>query len=580
MKTLRGIAASRGIAIGPAFHFRRADLSFERYTTKDPAAEWARFQAALQTACEQLAEVYAQAEAESGAEQAAIFQAHALILEDPELLEAVQTAIEEQGLNAEAALSDAVEMYVQMLESLDDEYFSARAADVRDVAARLLRILLGVAESPAEGLTAPSIILARDLTPSDTVLLDKSLVLGFCTAEGGATSHTAILARGLGLPAVVGVGAEVLEIPDGALLVLDGDEGVLLVEPDEKTVEIHRRRQEKASALLAQAQKRAGEPAVTHDGHRVEVVANIGSVAEAEVALESGAEGVGLLRTEFLYMGRSSLPDEEEQYRVYRAITDQFGERPVILRTLDIGGDKELACLDLPREMNPFLGLRAIRLCLARPELFKPQLRAALRAGAGRNLKVMFPMVSTVDEVRAARAILEECRADLLAEGHAVAEEMEIGIMVEVPAAALLADRLASEVDFFSIGTNDLSQYTLAADRTNALVAPLADAFHPAVLRLVRDIITAAHAQGKWVGLCGELAGEPLAIPILLGLGLDEFSMNAPVIPLAKEIIRTLTLDQAREVAAATLELDSPEAVRALVRERLPAVGELADPNF
>jgi len=281
---------------------------------------------------------------------------------------------------------------------------------------------------------------------------------------------------------------------------------------------------------------------------------------------------VGLLRTEFLYLERTRLPDEEEQYGAYRAIVDTFGDLPVILRTLDIGGDKELPYLDLPHEMNPFLGVRAIRLCLARPKLFRPQLRAALRAGAGRNLKLMFPMVATVAEVREARAMLEQCRAELLAEGQAVAEEMEVGIMVEIPAAALMADHLATEVDFFSIGTNDLSQYTMAADRTNAELAPLASGFQPAVLRLVRDVIAAAHAQGKWVGLCGELAGEPLALPILLGLGLDEFSMNPPAIPLAKQIMRALTLDEAREVAQAALELHSSDAVQALVQERVPSV--------
>jgi phosphotransferase system enzyme I (PtsI) len=571
VKTLRGIAASRGIAIGPAFHFRRADLRFERCPAKDPASEWARFEAALETARGQLADVYARAEAESGAGQAAIFQAQAMMLEDPELLEAVRAAIEEQRSNAEAALSDVAKMYTQVLESLDDEYISARAADVRDVATRILRILLGVAESPTASLTTPSIILARDLTPSDTVLLDKSLVLGFCTAEGGATSHTAILARGLGLPAVVGTGPDVLEITDGATLVLDGSDGTLLVTPDQETVAGYRARQAAAATVLAQARELAHEPAVTRDGHRVEVVANVGNLEGARAALEAGAEGVGLLRTEFLYLERERLPDEEEQYQAYRAIVDLFGARPVILRTLDIGGDKDLPYLDLPHEMNPFLGLRAIRLSLARPELFRPQLRAALRAGAGRNLKLMFPMVATVAEVRAARALLEECRTELLAEGQAVAEKMEIGIMVEVPAAALLADRLAAGVDFFSIGTNDLSQYTLAADRTNAQVASLATGFQPAVLRLVRDVIAAAHRQGKWVGLCGELAGEPLAIPILLGVELDEFSMNPPAIPLAKQIIRTLTLDVAREVAQAALQLDSPEAVQQLVQERVPA---------
>ena len=571
MKTYRGIAASRGIAVGPAFHFRPADLTFNRCMVEDTDAEWVRFQDAIETASEQMAQVCSIAEVECGPEDAAIFQAQAMMLEDPELLDAVRVSIEGRCVNAEAALSDAIERHVETLEALDDAYLSARAADARDVLARVLRILLGVTESPTADLAAPAIILARDLTPSDTMLLDKSLVLGLCTAEGGATSHTAILARGLGLPAVVAIGQGLLEVPGGEMLVLDGSDGLLLVHADERTLKAYRGQQAATTQVLAQAQEQAHAPAITRDGHRAEVVANIGNVEGARAALESGAEGVGLLRTEFLYLERTSLPTEDGQYQAYRAIVDAFGDLPVILRTLDIGGDKDLPYLDLPQEANPFLGLRAIRLCLQRQELFRPQLRAALRAGVGRNLKLMFPMVATVTEVRAARALLDECRAALLAEGWPVPEEMEVGIMVEVPAAALMAGRLAAEVDFLSIGTNDLTQYVMAADRTNAHVAPLASAFHPVILRLVRDVIAAAHTHGKWVGLCGELAGEPLAVPILLGLGLDEFSMNPPAIPLAKQIIRALTLDEAREVAHAALELDSPDAVRALVRERVPA---------
>ncbi|MEA3310455.1 MAG: phosphoenolpyruvate--protein phosphotransferase [Chloroflexota bacterium] len=572
MKALQGIAASSGIAIGTAFHFHRGDLHFERHTVTDPVAEWARLAAALEAAQRQIAEISARAKTESGKEEADIFEAHALMLEDPDLLETMQQAIKGQSLNAEAALQDAAENYAQMLEILDNEYFSARAADVRDVASRVLRILLGIAESPTAGLTIPSIILARDLTPSDTVLLDKSLVLGFCTVEGGTTSHTAILARSLGLPAVVGAEPEVLEIPPGATLALDGGAGTLTLEPDEALIADYRTRQQAGAQLLARARKDAHVPAITRDGHRVEVVANIGNIAGAAAALAAGAEGVGLLRTEFLYLEHTHLPDEEEQYQAYRAIVEAFGSRPVILRTLDVGGDKALPYLDLPHEMNPFLGFRAIRLCLAHPEIFKPQLRAALRASVVGNLKIMFPMVATVAEVRVARMILEECRAELLTEGKPVAEEMEIGIMVEIPAAALLAERFATEVDFFSIGTNDLTQYTLAADRTNALVATLGSGFQPAVLHLVRNVITAAHAQGKWVGLCGELAGEPLAIPILLGLGLDEFSMNPSAIPLAKQIIRALTLAETQELARAALALDDVEAVRELVKRRVPAV--------
>ncbi len=575
MKTLQGIGAAPGIAVGPAFLFQPADLRFERRAVDDPAAEWVRLRRAVAVAGEQLAGVHKRAMDQLGNEQAAIFQAQLLMLEDPELLVAVQTAIEEQHLNAEAALSDAAAFYAEALDALDDEYLRARAADVRDVASRVLRILLGQPDLGA-GPTCPSIIVARDLTPSDTVLLDKTCVLGFCTAEGGPTSHTAILARALGLPAVVGAGAGVLAVAPGATVALDGTAGHLLLEPDAATLGSLRQRQAATSLLFAEAGRLAGEPAVTRDGHQVEVVANIGSVREALAALEAGAEGVGLLRTEFLYLERPSLPGEEEQYQAYRAILETMGRRPVVLRTLDVGGDKALPYLELPHEANPFLGVRAIRLCLARPELLRPQLRAALRAAPGHNLKIMFPMVATLAELRAARAALEAARSELLAEGLPVPERLDVGIMVEVPAAAVMADRLAREADFFSIGTNDLGQYTLAADRTNARVAALAVALQPAVLRLVDRVIDAAHAAGRWAGLCGELAGEPVAIPILLGLGLDEFSMSAPAIALAKQIIRSLDLAEARALARAVLDLDSAEEAQALVRQRVPAVARLA----
>lgn len=572
MRTLHGIPASPGIAIGAAFRFQRSELRFTRCLVEDTTAEWARFESALKVAQGQLAEVFARTKARSGADRARIFQAQMLMLEDPELLETVRTNIEEKWLNAEAALSDAAEMVVQMLELLDDETLSARASDVRDVTERVLRVLLRAEESPCAGLRNPSIVLAQDLTPSDTALLDRSLVLGFCTAEGGATSHTAILARGLGLPAVVGAGPEIMTLPDGTSLALDGSEGTLLVEPEPEAVATYRTRQEAAAHVLTQARERAHEPAVTLDGHRVRIAANVDNVEGARSALEAGAEGVGLLRTEFLYLERPQLPTEEEQYRAYRAIADALADRPVVLRTLDLGGDKQWSTLDLPPEANPFLGLRAIRLCLANPRLLKPQLRATLRAGAGRNLKLMFPMVATLAELRAARALLAECRAELLAEGGPVAEGIEIGVMIEIPAAAIMAGQMAAEVDFLSIGTNDLAQYTMAADRTNSQVAVLADGFQPAVLHLVAGVIAAAHARGKWVGLCGELAGDPVAVPLLLGLGLDEFSMNPSAIPLVKQIVRTLTLEEARRLAEEALSLDSPDAIRAFVRQRVPAV--------
>ena len=573
MRVLQGLAASPGIAIGPAFRLERAPVRYQRTAAADRERELLRFQQAVEVAARQLEEVHARAAAESGASQAAIFEAQALMLQDPELLQKVRAAVEEEGIGAEAAVSDVAEEYIGILEALDDDYLRARSRDVRDVADRLLRALLGVSDSASAGLQTPSIIVARDLTPSDTVALDKSLVLGFCTAEGGTTSHTAILARALALPAVVGLGPGILEIEDGTPLALDAGAGTVWVEPDAGTVAHCRAQRAAVAAFMLQAQDRAMEPAVTRDGHRVEVMANVGDVEGAWAALLAGAEGIGLLRSEFLYLERPTMPGEEEQYQAYRRILEVLDGRPVTLRTLDVGGDKGLHYIQMPPQMNPSLGLRGIRLCLARPDIFRPQLRAALRAGAGHSLRVMFPMVSTLGEVRAAREMLESCRNELLAEGHPVADQMEVGVMVEVPAAALMADRLAAEVDFFSIGTNDLSQYVMAADRTSAEVAHLADAFHPAVLRLVRDVIAAAHARGRRVGLCGELAGEPLAIPILLGLGLDELSISPPRVPLAKQVIRALTIAEARDIAAQALALDSPEEIQARVRERVAGAG-------
>lgn len=569
VRTIRGLPSSRGIAIGPVYRCCRSELVCERRYVGDRAAEGDRFRRALAVAREQLVAVHAGVSDEFGAGHAAIFNAQAMMLEDPELVRGVIEAIDDQGINAECALLDAAETYAGMLERLDDAYLRVRAADVRDVTDRVLRVLLGLDDSPFGGLVVPSIIVAQDLAPSDMAVMDKSLALGFCTAEGGPTSHTAILARGLGLPAAVGAGSEILGIAAGTLVVLDGGEGAVLVDPDDGTLAEYRRRQGAISVALAEAFAHAREPAVTREGRPVEVLANIGTVAEAGAAIEAGAAGVGLLRTEFLYLGRTELPGEEEQYRGILSIVDALGDRPVVLRTLDLGSDKDVPYLALPREANPFLGLRGIRLGLSRPELLRPQLRAALRAGAGRDVRLLFPLVATLGELQAARALLEDCRAELVSEGRAVGAETRVGVMIEVPAAALIVDKLAAEADFFSIGTNDLSQYLMAADRTNAGVAALVSGFQPAVLRLVRDVIRTAHAFGRPVGLCGELAGEPLAIPILLGLGLDQFSMSPPSVPLAKQILRQLSLSQAEELSQAVLEMDSPEAVQAYVRAQV-----------
>ncbi len=562
MRTLRGIPASRGIAFGPAFQFKKGMLRLKRCVALDPLAEDQRLANALEQARREVATVSEKAYGQVDAGTAAIFDSQAMMLEDPEYLAAIKGKIVHEALKAEVAVMDATEIFAGMLEGLADEYLRARAADIRDIGMRLVRILSGQYDSPDKGLLQPAIILADELTPSDTISLDKTLVLGFCTAGGGPTSHVAILARELGLPAVVGMGEEILGIPDGCPLAIDGSTGTLLLEPDADNTALLREQAIRQAAIGVESGRLVEQAAVTRDGQRIEVAANISNVEGAGLALKLGAEGVGLLRTEFLYLDRMQIPDEEEHYQAYRAILDLFGEKPVVLRTLDIGGDKELPYLDLPREVNPFLGFRAIRLCLARPDIFKPQLRAALRAGAEGNLKVMFPMVATVGELRAARSLLEECRLELKERGQPMASKVEVGIMVETPAAAIMADRLAAEVDFFSIGTNDLSQYTMAADRTSSAVSALADAFQPAVLRLIRDVVQVAHQRGKWVGMCGELAGEPLAIPLLLGLGLDELSMNPPSIPLVKQIVQGLTMQESRQIAQAAIEMEGPDQVK------------------
>jgi len=567
MRKLRGIPVSEGIAIGPAFVYRPEKPKFERRQVEDVETELERFQRAVERSKKQLSEIYAKAKDEMGEDTARIFEAHLLFLEDPALLEKVHSKIKDKKLNAEAAVAETVEEFVAAFETMEDEYMHARAADVQDVGQRILRNLLGISGKSLDELTSPVIVVAEDLAPSDTAQMDKSLVLGFCTAGGGTTSHTAIMARILGIPAVVGIREGLLNVESGQVLIVDGQEGAVIPEPSGKLIAEYRRRQREFRARREAALTLAQESTRTIDGHRVEVVANIGDVDSARIALEYGAEGVGLLRTEFLYLRRTSMPTEDEQYAAYRAIANVMGKRPLIIRTLDVGGDKQLPYLDIGEELNPFLGWRAIRLCLKQADLFRTQLRAILRAGHERNVKIMFPMIADLEEVRQAKRILAEAKAELEAKDVPFAQDVEVGIMVETPAAALAADILAEEVDFFSIGTNDLIQYTMACDRTNERVAHLYQPLHPAILRLIRGIIEAAHAAGKWVGMCGEMAGEPLAIPILLGLGLDEFSMNAVAIPKAKEIIRSFSLEEAQQVASYILSLKTLEEVRLRARE-------------
>ena len=558
---LPGVAAAPGLARGPAAIWCDEILKIPREGSRDPGVERGRLVLALQAAQARTLSLKEKAIGTAGTKEAAIFEAQALMLEDPALLETAHAAID-GGLNAEAAWIDAVESFAVMLDGLSDPTLAARAADVRDIGRRVLVELLGCSDQQHLELIEPSVIVARDLAPSQTISLNRKLVLGFCTAEGGPTSHTAILAKALCAPAVVALGPAVLEVPRGALILVDGEAGEVVVHPDVEALErfetrcLSARRQAQAECAAAH------QPAVTRDGHRVEVVANVGGTSEATIALENGAEGIGLLRTEFLYLRREIAPGEAEQLETYRAILTTMGTRPVVARTLDAGGDKELPYLGSTHEANPFLGWRAIRICLDLPDLFKTQLRALWRASPGHNLRIMFPMIATLEEVRRAKVLLSEAREESIAAGHPVASAIQVGIMVEIPAVAVLADNFAREVDFFSIGTNDLTQYTLAAERTNEKVAHLNDACHPAVLSLIRRVIEAAHHAGIWVGLCGELAGDPDAIPILLGLGLDEFSMAPALIPHAKAILRSWSCQEANELARQALDLTSAAEVR------------------
>ncbi len=564
MIRLQGIAASPGIAIGPAFVYRPAELAIPDRRADDPAHEWQRYQHAAEAAGRALASLRAKAAAEVGEEEAAIFDAHQMIIRDPDLEEELRAELAD-GATAEAAVDLVLNREIRNFEAMDDALFRARAADFADVRRRLLRQLLGLRDETLAALNRPAIVVAHDLLPSDTAQMNPAMVRGFCTALGGPLSHTAILARNLGLPAVVGAGEAVMSLADEGLVIVDGGEGLIMSDLSHDDHADYERRARVLAEARARAQASAHAPAVTRDGRRVEVAANIGLPGEEIDALQAGAEGIGLLRTEFLFVERQSAPTEAEQYRAYRAILEAMGERPVIARTLDIGGDKPAAYLAAPREANPFLGWRAIRIGLARPDLLKTQLRALLRAGHGFNLKIMFPMIAAVEEMQAARALADEARAELTRAGQPAAEAVEIGMMVEVPSAALMADRLAPHADFFSIGSNDLTQYTLAADRGNPAVAALFDSLHPAVLRLIDGVARAAHAAGRWVGVCGEMAGDPAAIPILLGLGVDELSIGAAGIPPAKALIRAWSQAEAEALAREALQQPTAAAVRALV---------------
>lgn len=565
-KTIHGIAASSGIAIAKAYRLETPDLAAEKRAVADVEAEVARFEAAVAKAKEELEAIKKHALEKLGEDKAAIFAAHLLVLDDPELLNPIKEKIQTERVNAEYSLDETASFFISMFEAMDNEYMKERAADIRDVTKRVLAHLLGVTISNPSLISEEVVIIAEDLTPSDTAQLNRQYVKGFATDIGGRTSHSAIMARSLEIPAVVGTKTVTAEVKNGDIVIVDGLDGQVIINPSPELLAQYEQKRARYEAQKAEWAKLVHESTVTADGIHVELAANIGTPDDVKGALANGAEGIGLYRTEFLYMGRSELPTEDEQFVAYKTVLEQMNGKPVVVRTLDIGGDKELPYLQLPKEMNPFLGFRAIRLCLEMQDMFRTQLRALLRASVYGNLKIMFPMIATLDEFRQAKAILLEEKEALLRQGVAVADGIEVGMMVEIPAAAVMADQFAKEVDFFSIGTNDLIQYTMAADRMNERVAYLYQPYNPAILRLISHVIDAAHREGKWVGMCGEMAGDPIAIPILLALGLDEFSMSATSILPARAQLKQLAKEEAARIKETVLSLGTAEEVVSFVK--------------
>ncbi len=522
----KGIGASPGVALGKALVVEHSELVIEKKSIDNVEAEIAKLEDAVAVSKEELVKVKEKASEELGAEEAEIFEAHLLVLEDPELIGSAIDKIKTESVNAEYALNEIKEMFVSMFESMDNEYMKERAADIKDVTNRILRHVLGIKVVDLSALSEEVVLIAHDLTPSDTATMNKKMVLGFLTDIGGRTSHTAIMSRTLEIAAIVGLNDITSKVKDGDFVVFNGDTGEVIVNPDEETINKYTELKAKYEDERKALQLLKGKPSVTLDGKHVELAGNIGTPNDIEGLIKNDAEGVGLYRTEFLYMDRDSFPTEEIQYEAYKAVLEGMDGKPIVIRTLDIGGDKELSYLSMEPEMNPFLGYRAIRLCLDRKDIFKTQLRALYRASVHGRLRIMFPMISSLEELLQAKEVVKEVLAELDSEGVAYAKDVEIGMMIEVPSAAVISDVLAKHVDFFSIGTNDLIQYTCAVDRMNQKISYLYNQFNPAVLRLIKTVIDNAHKEGKWAGMCGESAGDQKMIPILLGMGLDEFSMS------------------------------------------------------
>lgn len=568
---ISGISASPGIVFGKALVLKEEKIIIDNQKIVDDQIETeiARFYEGRTAALEQLSSIRDRALKSLGEDKAAIFEGHLMILEDEELEEEIIDYIRSNKANAAAAAGKIIDQQVQMLSEIDDEYLKERAGDIRDIGNRLLKNILGMHIVDLGDINEEAILVAYDLTPSETAQLNLEKVLGFITDIGGRTSHTSIMARSLELPAIVGTNNVTEKVNSGDYLILDAVNNAVYVNPTQDQIDALKAQQAQLAEEKAELAKLKDLPALTLDGHRVDVVANIGTIRDCEGADRNGAEGVGLYRTEFLFMDRDSLPSEEEQFQAYKEVVEAMNGRIVVLRTMDIGGDKELPYLDLPKEMNPFLGWRAIRIAMDRREILHAQLRAVLRASAFGNLAVMFPMIISVEEIRELKAVIAKLKQELRDEGKAFDENIQIGVMVETPSAAVNAKFLAKEVDFFSIGTNDLTQYTLAVDRGNEMISHLYNPMSPSVLGLIKQVIDASHAEGKWTGMCGELAGDERATLLLLGMGLDEFSMSAISVPRIKKLIRNVNFADAKALADKAMQVPTVAEIEQLVNEFL-----------
>jgi len=572
--TLQGIAASDGIAIAKVYTLTEPDLTVTKVTVEDSEKEVSRLDDALAASIKDVELIKETALKNLGKEEAQVFDAHLMVLSDPELIGQVKDSITSNKVNAESALKEVTDMFISIFAGMEDNpYMQERAADIRDVSKRILAHLLGVKVPSPATIKDEVIIVAADLTPSDTAQLNRQYVKAFVTDIGGRTSHSAIMARSLEIPAIVGTKEVTSIAKDGDIIIVDGLSGDVFLNPSEEVIAEYRAKAEAFAAQQAEWEKLKDSKTYTKDGHQVELAANIGTPKDLEGVVNNGAEGVGLYRTEFLYMDSHEMPTEEDQFEAYKAVLEGMNGKPVVVRTMDIGGDKELPYLPLPHEMNPFLGYRAIRISLNEPEMFRTQLRALLRASVYGKLRIMFPMIATLNDFRGAKALLEEEKAKLIAEGVAVSDDIQVGIMIEIPAAAVLAHQFAKEVDFFSIGTNDLIQYTMAADRMNERVSYLYQPYNPSILTLIKHVIDSAHKEGKWAGMCGEMAGDQTAVPLLVGLGLDEFSMSASSVLKTRSLIAKLTLSDMQALADKAInECATVEEVEALVEEAVSKI--------